>query len=318
MTTNDGHGGSHGAPEPGAEIASAVPALIADPNLVVVDGRYLLYGTTDGIPGWGASSFQAFESTDLVEWTTLGEVLVLGRDVSWASAHAWAPAMVARNGRCYLYFTAESSIGVAVADHPAGPFVDIGRPLVRAGDFPGVAIDPSVFIDHDGTPYLCWGNDRLHIVPLDASMTAFRAEDVVTWTPPGFREAGWIHRRGDTYYLSWSENDTREPEYRVRYATGPSPVGPWEVQGVLVEMRPERGILGTGHHSIAQVPGTDTWLIAYHRFAIPGGNGYTRETMVDLLTHLPDGRLAPVEPAREHLRVPASGAAAGRARPAQA
>lgn len=297
MTRSTGLQGTDEAP-------SAVPALFADPNLTVVGGLYYLCGTTDGFADWGATSFQAFTSTDLIEWAPLGEILVLGRDVSWARAHAWAPAMAERDGRFYFYFTAENSIGVAVSDSPSGPFVDIGFPLVRPGDFAGIAIDPSVFLDDDGTHYLCWGNSTLHVVPLDDSMTSFRREAVVACTPPGFREAGWIHRRGDIYYLSWSENDTRDADYRVRYAMGSSPFGPWGEPDVLVEKEPGRGILGTGHHSICRLPGTDSWIVAYHRFAIPGGNGFNRETTFDLLTHLPDGRLQQVDPARTNVRVP--------------
>ena len=44
---------------------------------------------------------------------------------------------------------------------------------------------------------------------------------------------------------------------------------------------PEKGILGTGHSSIVNVPGTDDWYIAYHRFAIPDGDGTHRETTID-------------------------------------
>lgn len=197
------------------ETPSAIPGLIADPCLTIVDGHYYLYGTTDGHAEWGATSFQAFTSRDLRHWRALGEILVLGRDVKWANSRAWAPAMVQRDGLFYFYFTADESIGVAVGDNPAGPFVDIGRPLVLPGSFAGAAIDPSVFVDHDGTTFLSWGNSAFHTVPLRDSMTAFRAEDVVTITPPGFREAGWIHRHESTYYLSWSENDTREADYRA-------------------------------------------------------------------------------------------------------
>ena len=42
-------------------------------------------------------------------------------------------------------------------------------------------------------------------------------------------------------------------------------------------------ILGTGHSSIINVPGTQDWYMAYHRFAIPNGNGTMRETTIDRL-----------------------------------
>ncbi len=280
--------------------AVAPPVLrghFADPHLTVLDGRFFLFPTSDGLPDWGATAFRAFSSNDLTAWVDHGRVFSLPHDTQWAREHAWAPAVAQRDGRFYLYYTAEQeNIGVAVADSPTGPFRDLGRPLISEGEFDGRAIDPSVFIDDDGTAYLLWGNGMAHLVALGEDMISFDAGSVTSWTPTGFREAVWIHRRQETYYLSWSENDTRDEDYRVRYATSTSPLGPWEDHGVLLEKSTERGILATGHHSIIQIPGADEWFIAYHRFAIPDGTGYRRELAIDRLVHRDDGLLEMVEP----------------------
>lgn len=277
---------------------SVLDGLFADPCLVVFDGRFYLFPTTDGHADWGGTTFTAHSSDDLVHWQDHGPILTLGVDVRWASAHAWAPAMVRRDGRYYFYFSADKNIGVAVADHPLGPFRDLGRPLVAAGEYPGQMIDPSVFFDVDGTGYLIWGSGQAYLAPLNADLVSFDRGQVMTWKPGQFREAGWIHRNADVYYLTWSENDTREEDYRVAYATGPSPRGPWTERGILLSKRPAEGILATGHHSIAQDGRTDEWYIAYHRFALRGGDGYHREVVVDRLTHRPDGTLEPVVPTR--------------------
>ncbi len=282
-----------------AAAPSVLPGHFADPHLTVLDGRFYLFPTSDGFPDWSATEFRAFSSSDLGSWIDHGRFFSLPHDTSWARAHAWAPAVAQRNGLYYLYFTADrESIGVAVADSPTGPFRDLGRPLISEGQFAGRAIDPAVFVDHDGTVYLLWGNGVSHLVALGEDMVSFDPNAVTSWTPTGFREAVWIHRRGDTYYLSWSENDTREEDYRVRYATSASLRGPWLDHGVLLEKASERGILATGHHSIIQIPGTDEWFIAYHRFAIPDGTGYRRELAIDRLVHLDDGLLQKVEPSR--------------------
>ncbi|MFC4015086.1 family 43 glycosylhydrolase [Nonomuraea purpurea] len=287
-----------------AEQPSSLGHWLADPALIAVGERYYLYPTTDGHPGWGSTSFSAFSSPDLVEWRDEGEVLRLGEDVRWAAREAWAPAVIERDGAFYCYFTAEQNIGVARADAPTGPFKDLGRPLIAKGDYPGAAIDPSVFTDEDGVRYLYWGNGIAHGVPLGDDLMSFDPGKVVSWVPTGFREAVTVHRRHGRYYLSWSENDTREADYRVRYAVGTGPLGPWEDRGVLLEKRPERGILGTGHHTILRVPGADDWIIAYHRFAIPDGDGFHREIMFDWLVHRADGDLEPVTPARTPIRAP--------------
>ncbi|XUL86228.1 family 43 glycosylhydrolase [Streptomyces galilaeus] len=286
-------------------VGSPVPGYFADPALVAFDGRYYVYPTTDGSDQWAATAFRAFSSADLLDWHDHGVVLELGRDVAWAQRHAWAPAAASRAGRYYLYFTARTdSIGVAVADSPLGPFRDLGRPLIEAGRFEGRAIDPSVFTDDDGTAYLYWGNGTAHGVPLNEDMTSFDASRVVSWTPTDFREAAHVHRRGDVYYLSWSVDDTRDENYRVLYATGPGPLGPWTDRGVLLEKAADRGILATGHHSVLNIPGTDEWVIAYHRFAIPGGDGFHRELAFDLLHHQADGSITRVVPASAPLCIP--------------
>lgn len=270
---------------------SPLPGLNADPALVIFGDRYWLYPTTDGTEGWMATSFKAFSSPDLVTWTDHGEILRLGHDVKWAASRAWAPAIAQRDGKYFFYFTADGSIGVATSDSPTGPFTDLGRPLIADGDYAGIPIDPSVFQDVDGAWYLLWGNQVAHIVPLNDDMMSFDSEEVREWVPTGFREAITVHRRGDYYYASWSENDTRDPEYRVRYATSRSLAGPWNDRGVLIEQQPALGYLATGHHSVARVGASDDWLVAYHRFALDSGNGYRRETVFDPLLHHADGSL---------------------------
>ncbi len=289
--------GAHEPPSP-------LVGWYADPAIITLHDRWWLYPTTDGIPGWGARSFRAFSSPDLVNWTDHGEVLRLGEDVRWTTERAWAPAVAERAGKYYFYFTADHNIGVAIGDRPEGPFRDIGAPLISAGDFEGSMIDPSVFIDEDGSAYLYWGNGRAYGVQLNDDMVSFDRSAVHSWQPEDFREAAWVHRRGANYYLSWSENDTRSEDYRVRYATGGSPLGPWNHRGIVLEKDAERGILATGHHSIAKVPGSDDWIIAFHRFAIPDGSGYRRELSFAPLEYLDDGRIAPVRFPRRTLRIP--------------
>lgn len=73
------------------------------------------------------------------------------------------------------------------------------------------------------------------------------------------------------YYFMWSENDTRSPEYRVRYAISNSPVrldNPISETIVLCK-DPDKQIYGTGHHAVINKPGTDEWYIVYHRFERP-------------------------------------------------
>jgi beta-xylosidase len=277
-----------------------LPGYTADPNIVVFGDTYYIYPTTDGIAGWGSTKFSVYSSKNLVDWTDEGVVLDLA-NVSWTHSNAWAPTATSKGGKYYLYFSAGQSIGVAVADSPKGPFVDSGAPLVDKAAYGGAQqIDPAVFTDDDGVSYLFWGNGTARYVPLNADMVSYSAANVKTIGGlTQFREGSFVHKRNGTYYLTYSIDDTRSENYRVGYATASSIAGPWTYKGVILEKKPELGILGTGHNSVLQVPGTDDWYIAYHRFAIPGGDGMHRETTIDRLTYAEDGSINPVVPTLE-------------------
>ncbi len=282
-----------------------IPGLFADPHLSVFNGRYYLYPTTDGFAGWSGGYYKAFSSPDLVNWTDHGVILDHGPDVSWADNAAWAPAVVAANGRYYLYFSGglasgntAKHLGVAVSDSPTGPFRDaLGRPLIRSDQYSGQMIDPMVFTDDDGRSYLYWGQGVARVVPLNADMTSFDPALVRVITPPGYNEAPFVFKRNGIYYFMWSENDTRSEDYRVAYATGTTPLGPWTKRAIVLQKRLEAGIKGTGHHSVVRVPGTDLWHMAYHRFAVPAGDGTNRETAIDPMSFNADGTIRPIVPA---------------------
>ncbi|WP_330269175.1 family 43 glycosylhydrolase [Streptomyces griseorubiginosus] len=274
-----------------------LPGLNADPNIVRFGDTFYLYPTTDGFEGWNGTQFKAYSSTDLVHWKDHGVILDLGPDVSWADSRAWAPTIAEKDGKYYFYFCADANIGVAVSDSPTGPFKDaLGQPLLKAGQFSGQMIDPAVFTDDDGQSYLYWGNGHAYVAPLNADMTSLDLTKMKDITPSGYNEGTFVVKRGGTYYFMWSENDTRDENYRVAYATGPSPTGPWTKRGVILEKDLSLGIKGPGHHSVVQVPNTDDWYIAYHRFAIPGGDGTHRETTVDKLEFDADGLIKKVVP----------------------
>ncbi len=274
-----------------------IPGVNADPHIAVFGDTFYLYPTTDGSEGWRSTSFRVWSSRDLVTWKDEGVILDLSRDLTWASIHAWAPAIATRNEKYYYYYSAAQNIGVAVAEQPAGPFKDpLGRPLVSKADFAQMqAIDPMVFVDEDGSAYLYWGQGRCKAVKLNEDMISFDPSDVRDITPPGYNEGPFVHRRDGKYYLTWSEFDTRDPRYSVAYATGDSPLGPFTKAATNPILRQRGSVKGAGHHSIVKIPGRDEWVIAYHRFRIPGGNGYNRETCLSPLRHAADGGLLPVD-----------------------
>ncbi|WP_205704187.1 family 43 glycosylhydrolase [Hymenobacter sp. UV11] len=273
----------------------ALPGPTADPHLAAFGNTFYLYPTTDGIEGWGAKSFTAWSSKDLVTWKNEGVILDLPRDLTWANRNAWAPAMATKNGKYYFYYSAAQSVGVAVGPTPLGPFKDpLGKPLVAKDAYHGQAIDPMVLVDDDGSAYLYWGQGQCHVVKLNPDLTSYDPAAVVEFKPVGYNEGPFVFKRQGKYYLMWSEYDTRDPRYSVAYATARSPLGPW-VKASGPPVLHGRGVVqGAGHHSVAQVPGTNQWAIAYHRFRIPGGTGYNRETCLSPMRFDAQGNILPV------------------------
>ncbi|KJD34689.1 beta-xylosidase [Tamlana nanhaiensis] len=287
----------------------------ADPEIIYSkkDKKYYLYPTSDGFHGWSGTYFETFSSPDLVNWTPEGKILDLLTDVSWADRNAWAPCAIEKevNGeyKYYYYFTAAQKIGVAVADNPTGPFVDSGKPIIGKkpeGINRGQEIDPDIFTDpKTGKSYLYWGNGYMGVYELNNDMVTVKEDSFKRLRPDHtFREGTEVFYRNGTYYFLWSEDDTRSPNYRVRYATSNSPTGPLNIpeNNLILEKKPELGIYGTGHNSVIQVPNTDEWYIVYHRFNRPkgitmgGDAGFHREVCIDKMEFNEDGSIKPVTP----------------------
>ncbi|MDR7381862.1 family 43 glycosylhydrolase [Promicromonospora iranensis] len=291
-----------------------LPGLYADPNIAKFGDHYYLYATTDGVAGWGGKDFYVWKSTDLASWERSEEPFLTldgaNGNVPWASGNAWAPTIIERDGKYYFYFSGHNptynrkTLGVAVADSPEGPFTAQPEAMILNNEAvtSGQAIDPAAFEDPEtGKFYLFWGNGG----PSNGPVYAELSDDMLSIKQDtlrrisglnDFREGLFLNYRDGLYHLTYSIDDTGSPNYRVGYATATSVHGPWTYRGVILEKDPSQGILGTGHSSIVQVPGTDEWYIAYHRFGMPGGDGTHRETTIDRLTFGDDGLMQKVVP----------------------
>lgn len=76
-------------------------------------------------------------------------------------------------------------IGVATSDSPAGPFTDLGRPVVTASPVGGgQQIDVDVFTDPvSGKSYLYWGNGYMAGAELNDDMVSIKENTVTVMTP---------------------------------------------------------------------------------------------------------------------------------------
>jgi large repetitive protein len=225
----------------------------------------------------------------------------------------WAPTIVERNGKYYFYFSGNNpkegriTIGAAVADSPEGPFTAQPTAMIHNTERLTAieAIDPMAFHDpQTGKYYLYWGNGRALFAELNDDMVS------INWDTAGefFRlqdyfEAPFIIFRNGLYHMTWSIDDTRNPTYRVGYATASTAIGPWTSHGIILHKDDSKGILGTGHQSIIRVPNTDDWYMAYHRFGIPNGDGKHRQTTIDRVTfNTNNGLMNAVTPTLESVK----------------
>lgn len=293
----------------------ALEGFYADPEILYSrkNKKYYLYPTSDGFTSWSGTYFKTFSSDDLTNWKDEGIILDLKKDVPWGPRNAWAPTIAEKKihgkYKYFFYFTAAQKIGVAVSDEPNGPFKDSGKPLIHfkpEGVSGGQEIDPDVFTDRkSGKTYLYWGNGYLAVAELNKDGLSVKKNTVKAITPDAtFREGTEVFYRKGKYYFLWSEDDTRSPNYRVRYGISNSPAGPVTIppNNIVISKVPEKGIYATGHNSVIQVPRTDEWYIVYHRFNVPDGitmgdaAGYNREVCIDRLRFDDRGFIIPVIP----------------------
>jgi beta-xylosidase len=285
----------------------------SDPAALVHVGRVYLYTGHD--EATTADNFFVmrkwwlYSSDDMVNWEDHGSPISV-ETFAWASRDAWASQAIERDGKFYFYSTVRHAtvpgfaIGVAVADHPTGPFVDARGSALVTNDMTRGAIvngremdwddiDPSVFIDDDGQAYLFWGNTIARYAKLKDNMIELDGP-IVDLELPRFTEAPWIHKYNGLYYLSYAYGF---PE-QIAYATSDRITGPYQFRGVINDVIPNSP---TNHQSIIEFKGD--WYFFYHNAELPGGGEYRRSVAVERLFHNADGTIRPITQAKRGLEV---------------
>jgi len=221
------------------------PGWYADPEGIIFDHRYFIYPTFSA-PFDKQVYLDAFSSPDMITWTKHSRILDTA-SVKWAKKAMWAPSVIEKKGKYYLFFGANDiqsdnetgGIGVAVADRPEGPFKDLlGKPLIGKFHNGAQPIDQFVFKDKDGQHYLIYGGWRhCNIAKLNADFSGFIPFDDGTEfkeiTPQGYVEGPFMFVRERKYYFMWSEGGWTGPDYSVAYAIADSPFGPFKRVGKI-------------------------------------------------------------------------------------
>lgn len=157
-----------------ATYQNPLPIAYGDPFILhASDGFFYMYGT-----GGVRDGFKAYMSDDLSNWTDMGRVYQGNTEGQWCVSRFWAPEVYEHNGKYYLWFSADwrvnptneienNRIGVAVADHPSGPFEDLmNRPIFDPG-YP--IIDANLLFDN-GRVYLYYSRSS-YKHPVESELT---------------------------------------------------------------------------------------------------------------------------------------------------
>lgn len=277
----------------------------ADPSARVFGDSVYVFPSHDilatpghGRVGWFCmEDYHVYASKDLTEWKDHGPI-VTQTAVPWTKPDGysmWAPDCIYRNGKYYFYFPATPdsvygrgfAIGMAVADHPWGPYIPQPTPIKNVH-----GIDPNVFIDKDGQAYLYWSQGNIFGAKLKDDMLELASEPVVFQDLPakGLKEGPYLFERKGHYYLTFPhvENKTE----RLEYAMGNNPLGPFKMTGVIMDESPTG--CWTNHHSVIQF--NKQWYLFYHHNDYSPAFDKARSIRADSLAFNEDGTIKKVSP----------------------
>ncbi|MFV0541702.1 MAG: glycoside hydrolase family 43 protein [Aestuariibaculum sp.] len=215
--------------------------FLADPTIFKDNGIYYLYGTSQGSLTNMGNGFLVYTSTDLQEWEgPIGNTggFALKDTNAFGDTGFWAPQIFKHNNIFYMAYTANEKTAMATSNSPLGPFANSGSPISETSQ-----IDPFVFTDDDGKSYLyhvrLTNGNRIFVAEMNDDLQTIKEEtltEIITATEPWENtvNASWPVAEGPTvlkldgtYYLFYSANDFRNPDYAVGYATALNPMGPW-------------------------------------------------------------------------------------------
>ncbi len=282
---------------------SEVP--LADPNILLDGGVYYAYGTYD------PDGIRCYTSTNLTHWSYLG--LALHKKDTSENRFFWAPEVYRLGpGKYLMHYSANEHLYAALAERPAGPFRQVGGPLMASLLGDRGCIDSHLALAPDGTPYLFFvrfkgGNhiwqvqlakDRLTPVPgtLRHCLSATEPWETVMGH---IAEGPFVLRVGSRFFLTYSANHCLSPDYALGYALSDDlGRGTWKKSPRNPFMHKWAGLTGTGHHSFFTDAEGRLRIVfhAYHPVKSPNLRSMYIGTMIiegDTLRLKPDSLVVP-------------------------
>jgi len=283
-------------------------AFTADPAPLVDGDTLYVYVGHDEAKGdelFNMKEWLCYSTNDMKHWTAHGPVF-RPTDFAWAVGDAWASQVVKKDGKYYFYATVQhgpphvgKAIGVAVSDNPTGPFVDargtalIYDKMTPNSKRPWEDIDPTVWIEEDGTAWMSWGNGDCYLVKLKSNMIELDGP-IQKIDLPHYCEGPWLYKRGQIYYLIYAAILPGVIPEQIAYATAETITGPWTYRGILTG--PAKNSF-TIHPAVIEFKGQGYFF--YHNAALTlnGQTGATgrRSVCIEYLFYNPDGTIKPIQ-----------------------
>lgn len=257
---------------------------LADPTIFIHDSLYYLSGTNGDTEYSSQEGFLVYTSPDLKSWggptgATNGFALMKGD--AYGDKGFWAPQVFEYKNKFHIAYTANEHIAMAEADSPFGPFTSTSKKELEA---PVRQIDPFVLFDEDGKKYLyhvrLTEGNRIFVAELNEDLLSIKPEtltECISVDQPweNTHNADWPVAEGPTvlkhnglYYLIYSANDFRNPDYAVGFATSESPLGPWtKSDSNPIIHKSMIGINGTGHGDVFMDKDGDMQYVFHTHFS---------------------------------------------------
>lgn len=245
-----------------------VTGFFPDPSIVRVGEDYYMVNST----------FQYFpaivisHSRDLVHWEIIGHAITENEYLDLSeildSHGIWAPDISCHKGIFYIFATLRQNTPgeneswplrrqlMMKSDRPEGPY---SKPVLLDVD----SIDPSHFIDDDGTHYFAI-SPGVRIVKLNEDCTEIVEGPVTLWPGTGRKapEGPHILKKDGYYYAILAEGGT-EFGHCITVGRSKNLYGPYEdcpYNPVLVQTDPEAYIQRAGHGKLVQTPKGEWWM----------------------------------------------------------
>jgi hypothetical protein len=302
------------------------PDVICVPASCAAGSTYYAFATQSTASSSRTVNIQELSSNDGVNWSPTGVRDALPVVGSWAKpGETWAPSVAYNGSKYVMYYAAtetqspgDQCIGVASSSSPTGPYSDPNSfPIVcqdgngwsaptidTQGTGPpsvGGSIDPDIFVDNSGNPWLLWKNDGNRVgmpttiwsVPLQSNllMTASSTPTALLTNTQSSWEGSVIEgptmyetetttgkTTTDSYYLFFSGSNEASSTYALGWASCPAgPAGSCQDQttlsGPILSSGP--GMSGPGGPDVFTLPPARDQTTGQAVLAVAGWQGQT-------------------------------------------